>query len=196
MNSLQKLNQNLQSSRQSGLNHLSKRYLGKTFRATKYNLRLYRSNLYLNSNSFAKWESVSGPDGYEKTQTDRNPDNFKYKTNLFSHSLYEMRHLYGDVLYQIIHRRHRLNDAFMKYVIPTSTIAFYLLSGNHFFFMVSLTYNNLINTYIYMKILMFITIYLHNLHTFIEWIPLFSYIRNGKSTFKDRRAKTRRSLVI
>ena len=71
----------------------------------------------------------------------RIPDNFKYKTNLFTYSLYEMRHIYGDIFYQLIQRKRRLADPFMKFVIPTSVIAFYLLSGYHFFYTVS--YNNL-----------------------------------------------------
>ncbi len=121
----------------STLFKLSKKNLNKTFRPTKYNLRLYYSNLFRNHQSFGRWESIYGPDGYEKTHTDRNPDNFKYKTNLWSHSIYELRHIYGDVLYQIIKRRHRLADPFMKYVLPSTIGALYLISGQHICFMVS-----------------------------------------------------------
>lgn len=122
---------------------LQKKHLGKTFRPTKYNLRLYYSNLYRNSHSYGRWENAWGPNGAEATQTDRNPNNFTYKTNLFSSTLTEARHIYGDVIYQIIKRRHRLGDKFQKYVLPTSTVAFYLLSGNHFFFLVSFIYFNI-----------------------------------------------------
>lgn len=113
-----------------------KKFLNKTFRPTMYNLRLYYSNLHRNEDSYGKWDMVYGPDGMEKTQTDRNPNNFKYTGNLFHHTKYELRHIYGDAFYQMIQRRHRLKDPFMKYVMPTAIITSYLLSGQHFFFLV------------------------------------------------------------
>ena len=61
----------------------------------------------------------------------------KYKTNLIGHTWYELRHLYGDLLYQIVLRRRRLGDPFMKYVMPSLTAALYLTSGNHLCFFVS-----------------------------------------------------------
>lgn len=113
-----------------------KRFLNKSYRPTMYNLRLYYSNLRRNEQSYGKWDMTYGPEGFEKTRTDRNPDNFKYKSNLFNHTLYEMRHLYGDLVYQMVLRRHRLNDSFNKYVLPTALVGFYLLSAQHMFFMV------------------------------------------------------------
>jgi hypothetical protein len=128
------------SSLQNVLFNISKKNLGKTFRPTKYNLRLYYSNLNANIHSYGRWETVWGPNGLESTQTDRNPNNFKYRTNLWGHTLYELRHIYGDIIYQIIRRKHRLGDNYMKYVHPSLTVAFYLLSGHHFAFFVSLYY--------------------------------------------------------
>lgn len=115
-----------------------KKDLNKTFRPTKYNLRLYYSNLGRNPQSYGRWDDVWGPNGGEATQTDRNPNNFMYKTNLWNQTAHEARHIYGDVIYQIIRRRHRLGDKFMKYVLPTTTIGLYLLSGNHICFFVSI----------------------------------------------------------
>eukprot|EP00340_Litonotus_pictus_P006320 CAMPEP_0170518488 /NCGR_PEP_ID=MMETSP0209-20121228/4168_1 /TAXON_ID=665100 ORGANISM="Litonotus pictus, Strain P1" /NCGR_SAMPLE_ID=MMETSP0209 /ASSEMBLY_ACC=CAM_ASM_000301 /LENGTH=256 /DNA_ID=CAMNT_0010804065 /DNA_START=68 /DNA_END=838 /DNA_ORIENTATION=- len=99
-----------------------------------YNLRLYYSNMRRNEHGFGRWDMVWGPDGGEKTQTDRNPDNFKYRNNLFHHTTYELRHIYGDALYQIMHRRHRLYDNFNKYVIPVGLASLYILSPQHIFF--------------------------------------------------------------
>lgn len=116
---------------------LQKKFLNKSFRPTKYNLRLYFSNMRRNEHGYSRWDSVWAPEGFEKTQTDRNPDNFKWKTNLWSHSVYELRHIYGDAMYQIFRRRHRLTDPFMLYVLPTANICLYLLSGHHLLFLVS-----------------------------------------------------------
>ena len=135
MNTFNKLN--LKNNRAFNLNKVQKKFLNKSFRPTMYNLRLYSSNMRRNENSYSKWDMVYGPDGFEKTQTDRNPDNFKYRSNLFHHTLYEARHIYGDALYQIFQRRHRLADPFGKYVLPIGTIASFLLSGQHLFFFVS-----------------------------------------------------------
>jgi len=91
-----------------------------------------------NEHGYSRWDMVYGPEGMEKTQTDRNPENYKYKSNLLHHSLYELRHIYGDALYQIFLRRNRLADPFGKYILPTATVATYLLSGQHFTFLVIL----------------------------------------------------------
>lgn len=121
----------------NNLFNIQKKFLNKTFKPTKYNLRLQYSNLNRNHHSYGRWDTVYGPDGYEKTTTDRNPDNFKYKTNLFNHTIHEMKHIFGDVLYQMVLRRRRLGDPFMKYVMPTIVASSYLLLGNHLFFLVS-----------------------------------------------------------
>ena len=114
----------------NNLIRFQKKFLNKTYRPTMYNLRLYYSNLKRNEHSYGKWDMVYGPDGMEKTQTDRNPDNYKYKSNLFHHTIYEMRHIYGDVLYQMFRRRHRLYDNFGLYVVPTSLVSLFLLSSS------------------------------------------------------------------
>lgn len=125
----------------NNLIRFQKKFLNKTYRPTMYNLRLYYSNLKRNEHSYGKWDMVYGPDGMEKTQTDRNPDNYKYKSNLFHHTIYEMRHIYGDVLYQMFRRRHRLYDNFGLYVVPTSLVSLFLLSSNHLFFMSSFCFS-------------------------------------------------------
>lgn len=150
---------------QNTLFKLSKKNLNKSFRPTMYNLRLYYSNLNRNSQSFGKWETIYGPEGFEKTKTDRNPENFKYKTNLWNHTVYELRHIYGDVLYQIFRRRHRLADPFMKFVYPSAVAALYVLSGQHLCFMVGL--------------------YIISL----DWISVIILCWFWKSFLKNRRAK-------
>lgn len=134
---MNKLTTKLSSQSTLNLMKLQKKFLNKTFRPTMYNLRLYYSNMRRNEVSFGRWEMIYGPEGFEKTKTDRNPDNFKYKTNLFSHTMFELRHLYGDAFYQIFRRRNRLNDSFNKYVLPSALVSFYMLSGQHLCFMVS-----------------------------------------------------------
>jgi hypothetical protein len=42
--------------------------LHKTARATYYNLRLYYSNLRRNESGYSKWDTVHGPEGFEKVQ--------------------------------------------------------------------------------------------------------------------------------
>ena len=124
-------------------------HLHKSFRPTMYNLRHYFSNLRRNDHGYGKWDMIYGPDGFEKvcsfilifkTQTDRNPNNYKFKSNLIHHTVYELRHLYGDLLYQIFRRWDRLCDPFQKYVLPSSLISLYLLSHQHLAFLVSFLY--------------------------------------------------------
>jgi hypothetical protein len=74
----------------------------------------------------------------KKTTTDRTTNNYKFKSNLVHHTLYELRHLYGDLLYQIFRRWDRLCDPFQKYVLPSSLISLYLLSHQHIAFLVNL----------------------------------------------------------
>jgi hypothetical protein len=53
---------------------------------------------------------------------------------MFHHSIYELRHIYGDWLYQCYRRAWRMTDPFHLYVLPTTVTALYLLSGQHLFF--------------------------------------------------------------
>ncbi len=117
------------------------KHLHKTFRPTMYNLRHYFSNLRRNDHGYGKWEMIYGPDGFEKTQTNRNPNAYKYRSNLIHHTIYELRHLYGDLLYQIFRRWDRLCDPFQKYVLPSSLVSLYLLSHQHIAFLVYYSYN-------------------------------------------------------
>jgi len=117
-------------------NKIQKKFLNKSMRPTMYNLRLYYSNMRRNEHGYGRWESIYGPEGYEKTKTDRNPNNYKYKNNLFHHTVNELRHIYGESLYQIFQRKDRLKDPFGMYVLPATLSAFYLLSGQHLFFSV------------------------------------------------------------
>ena len=50
-----------------------------------------------------------------------------------------MRHLYGDLFYQMFRRFNRLNDPFQIYVLPTTLTALYLMSHQHVAFMVYFT---------------------------------------------------------
>jgi hypothetical protein len=90
-----------------------------------------------NDHGYGKWDMVYGPEGHEKIQTDRNPGNFTYKSNILHHSVYELRHIYGDMLYQVYRRFNRLADPFQLYVVPSSLAILYLLSGQHIAFFVS-----------------------------------------------------------
>lgn len=147
MNTLKKLN--LQNNRAFNLNKFQRKFLNKSFRPTLYNLRLYSSNMKRNENSYSRWDMVYGPDGFDKTRTDRNPDNFKYRNNLWHHTIYELRHIYGDALYQIFLRRHRLSDPFGKYVLPSGLLSLFMLSGQHLFFFVRIIIFYCIKVFLY-----------------------------------------------
>ena len=175
MNSLNKLRPlNNCVNKQFTLNKVQKKFLNKSFRPSMYNLRLYYSNMRRSEHGYGRWDMVYGPDGMDKTQTDRNPENFKYKSNLVHHTIYELRHIYGDALYQMFLRRHRLADPFGKYILPTATIATYLLSGQHFVFLVS--FKNLL-------IIILFIIY-HNsrvlsfLHSLVVLVEFFQKLKN------------------
>jgi hypothetical protein len=56
--SLNRVNKNLVNVVSKGLH--------KSFRATYYNLRLYYSNLRRNDLGMGKWDTVYGPEGFEK----------------------------------------------------------------------------------------------------------------------------------
>lgn len=45
---------------------IASKNLHKSMRATFYNLRLYYSNMRRNEGGMSKWDSVHGPDGFEK----------------------------------------------------------------------------------------------------------------------------------
>jgi hypothetical protein len=53
---------------------------------------------------------------------------------MFHHSINEMRHIFGDMFYQVYRRLNRLADPFHIYALPASLSALYLLSGQHFCF--------------------------------------------------------------
>ena len=48
--------------------NVSSKGLHKSFRATYYNLRLYYSNLKRNDLGMGKWDTVHGPEGFEKVK--------------------------------------------------------------------------------------------------------------------------------
>lgn len=50
--------------------------------------------------------------------------------------MWEMRHLYGDQLYQVFRRFNRLGDPFQTYMVPTALTSLYLLSSQHIAFLV------------------------------------------------------------
>lgn len=128
------LQRKIASDSMNSLIKVSSKGLHKSNRPTFYNLRLYYSNLRRNFIGYEKWDMVYGPDGFEKVKTDRNPNNYKYKNNMFHHSAFEMRHIFGDQFYQLYRRLNRLADPFHLYVLPASLSALYLLSGQHFCF--------------------------------------------------------------
>lgn len=55
---------------------------------------------------------------------------------MFHHSVYELRHIYGDVFYQLYRRLGRISDPFHVYGLPAILSSLYLLSGQHFCFKV------------------------------------------------------------
>jgi hypothetical protein len=48
--------------------NITNKGLHKSFRATYYNLRLYYSNLKRNDLGMGKWDTVYGPEGFEKVK--------------------------------------------------------------------------------------------------------------------------------
>jgi hypothetical protein len=48
--------------------NVTSKQLHKSFRATYYNLRLYYSNLRRNDLGMGKWDTVHGPEGFEKVK--------------------------------------------------------------------------------------------------------------------------------
>ena len=64
------------------------------------------------------------------------------------HTIYELRHLYGDLLYQVFRRWDRLCDPFQKYVLPSSLIGLYLLSHQHLAFLVNKLFLINLNSYL------------------------------------------------
>ena len=48
--------------------NFSSKQLHKSFRATYYNLRLYYSNMKRNDLGMGKWDTVYGPEGFEKVR--------------------------------------------------------------------------------------------------------------------------------
>ena len=56
--------------------------------------------------------------------------------------MYELRHIYADLFYQVFRRAGRLADPFHMYMLPTAVTGFYLLAGQHLFFMVINKHNN------------------------------------------------------
>ena len=58
-------NSKIQKANKSLLSFTSKN-LHKSMRATYYNLRLYYSNMRRNETGMSKWDSIHGPDGFEK----------------------------------------------------------------------------------------------------------------------------------
>jgi hypothetical protein len=56
---------------------------------------------------------------------------------MFHHSIYELRHIYGDMFYQVFRRFNRLADPFHTYALPAVVSSLYLLSGQHLCFKVN-----------------------------------------------------------
>jgi hypothetical protein len=50
------------------LTNIQSKNLHKSLRATYYNLRLYYSNLKRNDLGMGKWDTVYGPEGFEKVK--------------------------------------------------------------------------------------------------------------------------------
>lgn len=53
---------------------------------------------------------------------------------MIHHTLYELRHIYGDVFYQLFRRLGRVADPFHVFGLPAILSSLYLLSGQHFCF--------------------------------------------------------------
>jgi hypothetical protein len=92
-----------------------------------YNLRFKPSqgtdNMY-----FGYQANVHTPTGAEPTQTDRNPNNFKYSNNLFKNDYMEWRMRGADYLYQIASRLHRSNDAWTRCLAAWSGFSFMMFA--------------------------------------------------------------------
>lgn len=57
--------------------------------------------------------------------------------------MYELKHIYGDLFYQVFRRFQRIADPFHTYVVPTALVGLYAISGQHMAFMVNLFFNKI-----------------------------------------------------
>lgn len=71
---------------------------------------------------------------FKKTRTDRNPNNYVFKSNLVHHTLFETRHILADQFYQVFRRLHRCRDPFHLYVLPPTLLGLWTMVGQHLFF--------------------------------------------------------------
>lgn len=53
---------------------------------------------------------------------------------MLHHTAYEMRHIFGDMFYQVYRRLNRIADPFHLYALPASLSTLYLVSNQHFCF--------------------------------------------------------------
>lgn len=65
-----------------------------------------------------------GPDGFEATRTNRNPNKFKFTNNLFNLDAKEWSNRAHDYTYQIFKRLHRSNDGWTRTLVAYTTFCF------------------------------------------------------------------------
>lgn len=62
---------------------------------------------------------------------------------MFHHSIFELRHIYGDIFYQLYRRLNRISDPFHMYALPGILTSLYILYGQHLCFKVTITLDNI-----------------------------------------------------
>ncbi len=81
---------------------------------------------------------------------------------MFHHSIYELRHIYGDVFYQLYRRLGRISDPFHVYGLPAILSGLYLLSGQHFCFKVRKSKNFILLEYFINSVKYIVLFLLHD----------------------------------
>lgn len=79
-------------------------------------------------NFFEHNSTIRGADGFEPTQTPRNPNNFSYSNNIFKGDYWEFRLRAADFLYQIGTRLHRSNDGWTRALFGWTSFSFLMAS--------------------------------------------------------------------
>jgi len=92
-----------------------------------YNLR-FRPSQGLDNVYVHYWANVHSPEGHEKNKTERNPNKFKWTSNLYHNEWAEWRSRATDYLYQIYSRIHRSNDGWTRSLIGYTGFCFLMLN--------------------------------------------------------------------
>ena len=91
-----------------------------------YNKRFMPSQS-IDSNYFEYNATINGAYGFEPKQTNRDPTNYPYSSNIFKNDYWEWRMRAADYLYQIGSRLHRSNDGWTRSLIGYTAFSFLMM---------------------------------------------------------------------